>query len=304
MKKTIIIILMTMILAGCGGGGESTKTGKSGINFDEYPETKSYTKDEVLHSYFDPIESCEDGDIAYLSLSTIGNGYIGIALKEVMESKVKIRISKNDTTYTYDLDNTDMVAFPLQMGNGTYMIKILENIEGNQYAVLYKTEIEVNLSDENLPYLYPNQIVDYDKSDIVIDKSFEVVKDDKNDLKRIYDLYLYVMEVLNYDNDKAKNVVDIYTLPNLEEAMEKGAGICFDYASLLAALCRCQHIPARVIVGYTDIEYHAWVEAYVESEGWINPKYYFDSENWSLIDPTFDDSGNDYEGAYDEVYRY
>ena len=78
-----------------------------------------------------------------------------------------------------------------------------------------------------------------------------------------------------------------------------------NYASLLAALCRIQGIPARVIVGWTDIEYHAWVEIYLENEGWINPKVYFAKNDWSLVDPTFSDSGNaDYTGKYEEVYHY
>ena len=298
-----ILLVISLLLTGCGSAA-TIGTKSIGIDFDDYPDSKAYTKEEVLHSSFDSIENCEDGVIVYLSLSSINDGYIGLALKEQSDKKVKLRIVKDDKTYTYDVDSTEMTAYPLQMGNGTYLIKAMENIEGNQYAVLYSKEINVNLEDENLVYLYPNQIVNYDKSDKVIDKSFEITKGDKNDLKRTYDLYQYVMAALNYDDDKAKNVVNIYTLPNLEEAMDKGKGICFDYASLLAALCRCQHIPARVIVGYTDIEYHAWVEIYIESEGWINPKYYFDSENWSIVDPTFDDSGNDYEGAYDEVYRY
>ena len=54
----------------------------------------------------------------------------------------------------------------------------------------------------------------------------------------------------------------------LPRQLKNGSGICFDYASLLAALCRIQGIPARVIVGWTDIEYHAWVEIYLENEGW------------------------------------
>ena len=75
-------------------------------------------------------------------------------------------------------------------------------------------------------------------------------------------------------------------------------------ASLMAAMCRVQGIPCRVVVGATDIEYHAWCEIYLKGKGWINPKVYFKAKKWSLVDPTFADSGNDYEGKYQEDYHY
>ena len=293
--------MIILLLTSCGSENESQTSRASDDSKTDYPETKAFTKEEVLHSSF---ENDEDGSIVYLSLSTANDGYIGVCLKQDYPEKIKLRIVKDDNTYTYDVNSTEMTAYPLQMGDGTYLLKVLQNIEGDQYAVIYTREIDVTLSDENIVYMYPNQVVNYDNSDMVIGTSFEVTSEDTNDLDRAYDLYKYVMDVLDYDNDKAKNVTTVYTLPDLEDALNRGKGICFDYASLLAALCRCQHIPARVIVGYTDIEYHAWVEIYLENEGWINPKFFFEGEEWSLVDPTFDDSGSDYEGAYDEVYRY
>ena len=110
---------------------------------------------------------------------------------------------------------------------------------------------------------------------------------------------------MDYDDQKAKDVSDTFVLPDIDGSLKSGKGICFDYASSLAALCRIQGIPAKVIVGWTDIEYHAWVEIYLKDTGWINPKVYFDKEKWNLVDPTFSDSKNsDYEGKYDEVYHY
>ncbi len=295
-KRIVLIILSLMILAGCA---EESSGNEEEIA--SYPTSPAVTRDEVLHSVFDDYT---DASIVNLSLSTASDGYIGAALKEEDGSKVKMRIVKDDMTYTYDVSTTEMIAYPLQMGDGTYLIKVLEQIEGTSYAVVFSKEINVSFADEMSVYLYPNQVVDYDNSDMVIDISFDKVKDDDNDLKRVYDLYRYVLKALDYDNEKAKNVADIYTLPDIEDSIERGKGICFDYASLLAALCRIQHIPARVIVGYTDIEYHAWCEIYLENEGWINPKFFFNGQDWSTIDPTFADSGQDYEGNYDEVYRY
>src|SRR5699024_2462461 len=49
-----------------------------------------------------------------------------------------------------------------------------------------------------------------------------------------------------------------------EEALEKGKGVCQDYAHILIALCRKLSIPARYVVGIQEGvgETHAWVEFY------------------------------------------
>lgn len=42
--------------------------------------------------------------------------------------------------YTYDM-NKKKEDFSLQMGNGSYTINLLENIEGNKYKVVYKDTV-------------------------------------------------------------------------------------------------------------------------------------------------------------------
>ncbi len=267
-----------------------------------YPDSASVQRSEVFFNRFES-EKIDAVD-AYLDFTGLNDGYFGVSLKEDIGKRVKLRVIKDDITYTYDVLDLDMKAIPLQMGDGVYTIKVFEQIEGTSYALIYGEDIDIKINDEVAVYLYPNQVIDYDENSKVVDVSFDVVKDDKNDLDRIYHLFTYVLDTLKYDSVKAKEVENIYALPDLDEAIETGKGICFDYAALLSALCRIQHIPARVIVGYTDIDYHAWCEIYLENEGWINPRVYFESSKWSLIDPTFADSGKDYEGRYDEVYRY
>ena len=71
-------------------------------------------------------------------------------------------------------------------------------------------------------------------------------------------------------------------------ALQHAEGVCEDYAALFTALCRASGIPARVVNGYTDPTgtgeifqlapgdalslsgyRHAWVEFYLEDEGWL-----------------------------------
>ena len=92
-------------------------------------------------------------------------------------------------------------------------------------------------------------------------------------LKRIATLYNYVVDNISYDSKKAKEVEDIYVLPVVDETLESKKGICFDYAALLAAMLRSQQIPTRLVTGNTTIEYHAWVEVYIEGKGMDQSRY-------------------------------
>lgn len=270
----------------------------------DYPKSHAITKEEVKFPDFPENETLIAQGTAIVDYSHVSQGYIGAKLLQD-QSKVKIRVEKDGKQYHHDLLKiNEWTTFPLQMGSGTYHFVILKNIEGTRYARVAEKKINVTLDSELIPFLYPNQVVDYHQDSKVVDLSFSLTKDDQTDLQRIKTLYEYVLDCLDYDDSKADNVANVYVLPDLDIILDKGKGICFDYASLLTALCRIQGFPARVITGQTEIEYHAWVEIYLEGKGWINPKYEFKGESWTMIDPTFDDSGSDYEGAYEEVYKY
>ena len=294
-KKLLLSLSLCIFVTGCSSFQEYPT---------DYPQSPAQQVSEILWPQSPGVDVLTDSRYAMVDMSNVSQGYVTARLLS-SASKIKLQISKDDKKYNYDLTSNDYTAFPLQMGNGIYTIKILSQIEGTKYAVVASTQKEVTIQDEFSVYLYPNQVVNYGPDSIVVNKSFELTKDDKDNLTRIYHLFEYTVDVLDYDYEKADYVSDTYVLPNLTQAIENGSGICFDYASLLAALCRIKGIPARVIVGWTDIEYHAWVEIYLENEGWINPKVYFAKKDWSLVDPTFSDSGNaDYTGKYEEVYHY
>lgn len=294
-KKLLLSLSLCIFVTGCSSSQEYPT---------DYPQSPAQQVSEILWPQSPGVDVLTDSRYAMVDMSNVSQGYVTARLLS-SASKIKLQISKDDKKYNYDLTSSDYTAFPLQMGNGIYTIKILSQIEGTKYAVVASTQKEVTIQDKFSVYLYPNQVVNYGPDSIVVNKSFELTKDDKDDLTRIYHLFEYTVDVLDYDYEKADYVSDTYVLPDLTQAIENGSGICFDYASLLAALCRIQGIPARVIVGWTDIEYHAWVEIYLENEGWINPKVYFAKKDWSLVDPTFSDSGNaDYTGKYEEVYHY
>ena len=121
------------------------------------------------------------------------------------------------------------------------------------------------------------------------------------------------MKNLSYDYIKAQNVKSGY-LPVLDTVLEKKKGICFDYASLFAAMCRSQSIPTKLVMGYIQGNmYHAWNEVYTKETGWVTLDLFIEKNKWNLLDPTFYASADNKSDAaeymsdkdgYSAVYYY
>lgn len=266
-------------------------------------ESHSYTFNEILW--------CQSGDITkednkvLIDYSNASEGYILAKTKTSDHSRLKVMILKDDSKYTYDLNkDLEFESFPLNMGDGTYNVKVYENIQDDEYGLLFSEDIEVSLDNEFVPFLYPNQVVDYDSSTKCIEKSFELVKDDTTDLDRVDHIYHWVLDNVTYDWDKVEEVQGKYVLPVLDDIYDEGKGICFDYAAIMAAMLRVQHIPTKVVTGMVSEGYHAWIEVYIENMGWIKPHVYFNSGEWTQMDPTYDAMNREYDGDYSIKYTY
>lgn len=293
-KKILCMILCLFMCAGCSSEEEYPS---------EYPSSPSFTESDVIY----PEESGNkvlSGKDAIIDYSNTDKGYFMAKLTGKTDKKVKLKVLTDKGKYYYDLESSSMMTFPLQMGNGKYTVSILENTEGNNYATDKLVTIDVQLDNELLPFLYPNQLVYYDLTSKVVPLAFETVKNDDNDLKRIKSIYEYVVNNITYDDQKAVAATQKYIIPQLNELLELKSGICFDYASLMVAMLRLNHIPARLICGDTDVEYHAWVEVYLDGQGWVNPDIFVDKDTWTLMDPTFASSKFDYDGKYEAIYYY
>jgi transglutaminase-like putative cysteine protease len=201
--------------------------------------------------------------------------------------KVKLQITDpNQVAYTYLLPKGDSYqTFPLSGGDGTYGIQVLENVSGDSYAVVLSEEVEVSLENEFLPYLYPNQYVDFTADSKAVAKGEELAADTYSDLEVVNNVYHYVIENIAYDEEKAKSVSYGY-LPDVDATLDEGTGICFDYAALMACMLRSQGIPTKLEVGYSGEAYHSWISTYVDDIGWVDDIIEFDGESWELMDPT------------------
>ncbi len=273
--------------------------------FETYPtegvNTKKFTYEEILWPT-QPGQLVYESNGFIIDYSNGEYGYISI-LSPSSDSTLKAQVSLNDTVYTYTLVSNEYVIVPLQMGNGVYSVRLLKNKEGSTYVVSASTKIDIELVDETTAFLYPNQIVNYNKETQAIMKSFELTQEADSEIERVYEIYQYIIQNIDYDYDKAELAQTKFILPIIDETYLIEKGICFDYASLMSAMLRVQHIPTRVVTGYVEQGYHAWVEVYIQDTGWINPSVYFESELWGRVDPTFDSMGS-YDGDYQNQDYY
>ena len=221
-----------------------------------------------------------------LDFSSKTEGYFS-ALWKGEPAKIKLQITAgNSVTYTYNLttDGTWNV-FPFSRENDSYKIGVYRNIQDNQYAEVYSTAVDVALDNPFGPFLYPNQYVWFDDTMESVAVGEEVCRPANTDLDAVTYVYQYVVSHVTYDWEEAETVQSGY-LPVVDEVLETGKGICFDYAALMATMLRSQQIPTRLEIGYAGSAYHAWISCYVDEIGWIDGLIQFDGENWSLMDPT------------------
>ena len=229
-----------------------------------------------------------ENDYAHLDASNASEGYV--VIRYTGESgKVKLQITgPNEITYTYNLTTgnpTDEV-FPLQSGNGQYMINVYENIKETQYSTAFSQMIEVDITNEFGPFLYPNQYCTFSSQSLSVSKAAELAFPCNSDLEVVSAIYNYMITNIKYDYDEAENVESGY-LPDVDEVITTKMGICLDYSALMCCMLRSQRIPTRMEIGYAGTAYHAWISTYIEDIGWVNGMIQFDGKEWSLMDPTF-----------------
>ncbi|MDD5622050.1 MAG: transglutaminase domain-containing protein [Actinomycetota bacterium] len=185
-------------------------------------------------------------------------------------------------------------------------------IDTTVYEFRYR-DIEVNYSDYDrddpdfIWYTSDDLFIDSDNPKILnIAKSLTGSETDPVEIAKI--LYNYVKRNLYYDFSRVEE--KDYELLYASEILERGKGICSDYAILYAALLRAADIPARLAAGipvYTilfenekEIDMgHAWIEIQMPDYGWIpvdiTPEDDFMSANSYLDIATEKGSGYLYE---------
>lgn len=216
-------------------------------------------------------------------------------------SRANVSLSDEEgTTYSYFIDPGETAIIPISSGPGSYTLSAYENIGADQYAALFCEILEIDLENEFLPFLYPNQYVNFSDENKCVQLAISFYEDGKSDLDLLTEVYEYVTTHVTYDNEKAATVAAGY-LPDVDETLETGTGICFDYAALSAAMLRTLGIPCKLQIGYSNTIKHAWIDVYIRGQGWVNKAIAFDGNTWGRMDPTYaagetDDSIMEYIG--------
>lgn len=206
--------------------------------------------------------------------SNASQGYVMVKHAPAKKT-LKLRIVKGDSTYTYDLESDENYeTFPLSFGSGDYKILVFQQVSGKRYTNDSSLSLSVQIADETLPYLYPNQYVWYTSNSKAVAKGAELCQGLSGTTKKVEAVRKYVASTITYDYALAATVKSGY-LPSVDHVLTSGKGICFDYAVLTTCMLRSQGIPTKLVIGWADTIYHAW--NYVLVDG-----------SWQLIDTTAD----------------
>ena len=200
--------------------------------------------------------------------------------------------AEDGVVYSYFISPGESAVIPFSSGSGTYQVSCYQQISDSQYAALYADTLEIKLANEFLPFLYPNQYVNFTPDSEASKLALSMVSEDTSDIDALQTIYNYVVSHVTYDYDLADTVASGY-LPDVDETLQTGKGICFDYAALTAAMLRSCDIPCKLQIGYAGDIKHAWINVYIRSRGWVDKAVEFSGDSWSRMDPTFDSNSED-----------
>lgn len=223
---------------------------------------------------------------ATVDYSNSKDGYVMVKFTENTSVRLKVQVKGPTTTYTYNLQPQQWAALPLSDGNGNYNIKVFKNVKENKYSTALSLDFSVKLADEFAPFLRPNQYVNYEHAVNTMNKAAELAAGKTDTLEKVKAIYNYIISNITYDFQKAASVQSGY-LPDLEQVLADKKGICFDYAALMTGMLRSQNIACKLIVGYADTAYHAWISVWTPEKGWVDEAIFFDGIRWQLMDPTY-----------------
>lgn len=187
---------------------------------------------------------------------------------------MRLMVQHGNSKYYYSMMN-NIEYLPIQLGKGTYEVKLLKNIDGNRYRVVDKEYLNISEVPQDV-YLSSSQPVVWENNEELLVLAKEIIKDKNTDEEKVKAVYEYIVSNIKYDKLKIKNLPDDY-VPDLTTIVNDKKGICYDYSALFAGILRSEGIPTKLVKGYkNDLKnYHAWNEVYLEGE-------------WHIVDTTYD----------------
>ena len=291
--------LSLIVLTACGGGGgeatpapaaagAATATPAQAATSTGTTEGPSFSVPSEVTLSPSSLTKEDATDVGSIDTSTASKGYVTVAVTS--PSRIKFQVVSGEMSYNYDVpqDGTP-ITVPLNMGDGTYALHVMQNTSDTNYVELSGEQIDVKLDNEFEPFIRPNMYCEYDASSECVKLAKDLVKDAANEGDALQAVCDYITSNVSYDHAKAEKLATTTGyVPNPDDTLKTGTGICFDYASLGAAMLRSLGIPCRVVTGYVspDDIYHAWIVVYIDGS-WRSAQFSVDKETWTRIDLTF-----------------
>lgn len=281
------VFLLLVLCAFCLGLTGCSNDSKSVTESNSNSGKINHIWERICHLPSPDGENVLGSDLLMIDISHCDQGY-GLVKYTGEADKINIQIDTPDgNNYKYFIEEKEVyVPIAFTSGDGTYIVSAFEHIEGDQYVSLFTEIVDVALEDDFLPYLYPNQYVNFTSDSDAVKKAAEITKNASTDLELLTTVYHFVISNIVYDNAKAESV-EIGYMPDIDETLETETGICFDYAALMAAMLRSQGVPCKMAIGYSSDVKHAWIDVYIEGQGWVDKAIEFNGKEWRLLDPTF-----------------
>jgi transglutaminase-like putative cysteine protease len=214
----------------------------------------------------------------------LAKGIVGVTIDGDVKSArhvVQITHSESGAKYQYEVF-ANKLLFPLQSGDGTYKVAVLQAV-GNKAKALINETVTAKITDQNARWLISpinNSIWTSQMASITSYGKMLADAGAKGDAA-VKAMYKEMTANYVYDDQKATDISsgkmkEYY--PVIDDVYKAKMGICYDYATLMASVMRSQGIPARVVMGYSpDIPnvYHAWNDVLINGA-------------WVTMDTTYD----------------
>lgn len=292
--------------------GTKTTTKKTTTTTKKVTTTKSntyYAPQVYSNSAPGTLTFASSDGTAVIDYSNTASGYVMVKYSGAY-SNIRVQVTgPNGVTsppYAIFTRNT-WEALPLTSGNGSYTIAVYGNNGGTSYFPIVQQAISVSLNYSTVAFIRPNVICNYNSSTSCVQYAAQLTRGCDTDIAKIEAIYKYVVNNFSYDHAKASSVSSSAYIPNLNSIWSSKKGICYDYASTMAAMLRTQGIPTKVVVGHVSGQYHSWISTYVKGSGWIDGIIQFNGNTWKLMDPTFASTGGigtDWSKKYSYSVKY
>ncbi len=245
--------------------------------------------------------------LGYIKLRTLTNTSITLRIMFTLIDENGKELKKYSRFFLRSDTKWDALNFTF--GDGKYVITIYDVSSSKNAILLQKVSVDVKLQDEYVPFLVPIKYSSFTQKSDCVSAAIQLSKKYDNDLDRLSAIWQWIVTNVAYDTSLAADVVTekvVGYVPDPDETYLKRIGICSNYASLMAAMCRAVGIPTKIVIGKAVDDKgnsitHAWTEVFIKEKGSIdiNGKFEFKGNTYVRMDPTFAASNSS--GKYTEL---